>query len=303
MLDITPPTDAADMQKFRFSSAGRMLAGRIYRPIGLPEAIVVLNGAVGVPQRFYEAFARWLSHEKNVACLTFDYDGIGESTDGDLRNNTASMVRWGVTDQTAARDSARHYFPDTPIWVIGHSLGGMTLPFQKRISDIERFIAVCSGPVHTSDHPWDFRPAAWVFWSAPVAVLTRMLGYFPARLFGMGENLTATAYLQWRRWCSKKGFYFQDIGRDLPQPDWTRADASVRLVALSDDKMIPPHCVQRLADLYQPGSVDYVEVTPKDHGMGKVGHINVFSRKNSALWDHLLGDTTKRKSPVKALLR
>jgi predicted alpha/beta hydrolase len=288
MLDFTTPEKVS---KIRFMSAGHPLSGRIYTPEAPARAVVVLNGATGVPQSYYAPFAHWLAEEKDLAVLTFDYNGIGASASGNLRDNDATMVTWGVTDQTAARDAARYHFPGLPIWIIGHSLGGMMLPFQKRIDDIERVIAVSSGAVHTGDHPWPFRASAMVFWSWPLALLTRALGYMPSHLLNMGEQLPAGVFLQWRDWCSRRGYYFKDIGRALPQPDWSRATAPVRLVSLADDTMMPPHCTARLKELYRPGQVDHVTLSPSSFGLKSVGHIAAFSRGCSALWPSLLGDT------------
>ena len=40
-----------------FASADHLLKGKLFRPSGEPDAIVIMNGATGVPARFYRAFA------------------------------------------------------------------------------------------------------------------------------------------------------------------------------------------------------------------------------------------------------
>ena len=123
-------------QDVSFYSGEAKLKGQLFRPSTQPKAIVVLNGATGVPARFYEAFARWLAQEKSIACLTYDYRDFGASADLPLWKSKATMTDWGVHDQQAARDFATATFPGTALWVIGHSLGGMCLPFQQNLDRV-----------------------------------------------------------------------------------------------------------------------------------------------------------------------
>ena len=50
-------------------AGGATLAGLFYGPKGETRAVAVLNGAVGVPQRFYRAFAEWLAGTQGIGCL------------------------------------------------------------------------------------------------------------------------------------------------------------------------------------------------------------------------------------------
>ncbi|MEM8823644.1 MAG: alpha/beta fold hydrolase, partial [Pseudomonadota bacterium] len=121
---------------------GALLRGQLIRPDGPIRAVAVLHGATGVPARFYGAFARWLA-EIGVACLTYDYRDFGWS--GSPRGSPATMTDWGVRDQQAARDYATEAMPGTPVWVIGHSLGGMMLSYQTGLDRIDRVICVAAG--------------------------------------------------------------------------------------------------------------------------------------------------------------
>ena len=52
------------MEQHQLSSDGATLALRVYTPAGPPRASVVIGGAMGVRQAFYEAFATWLSGDQ-----------------------------------------------------------------------------------------------------------------------------------------------------------------------------------------------------------------------------------------------
>lgn len=274
----------------RFRSGDKWLHGQFFAPGQTPRAVVVLNPATGVPQRFYRPFAEWLAQTRKVAVLTYDYRDFGASRGGaPMRKSATTMVDWGVHDQQAARDFARTMFPSLPLWVIGHSLGGLTLPFQRNLEDIDRLIAVMSGPVHLHDHPWHYQPMARLFWSWPTRLLVRVLGYFPGRRIGLGADLPKGVFRQWRKWCTTQGGATVDAGRDLPYPDWHGMTGHARFVAAVDDPMVPPRAVWRLMQFYPEAMKSQKLMHPGAYGVEKIGHINVFSPANQAAWPDIVG--------------
>ncbi|MGB3553473.1 MAG: alpha/beta fold hydrolase, partial [Jannaschia sp.] len=199
-------------ENVRIASDMATLAGTLFPPIGSPRAAVILHGATGVPARFYAHFARWLAATRDIACLTYDYRDFGAS--GSARGSRATMTDWGIHDQQAARDWLCARLPQVPLWVIGHSLGGMMLPYQTGLAGIARVVTVASGAVHVSDHPWPYRAFARAFWS--LGAPTRALGYMPGRALRIGHDIPAGVYFQWRRWCLSRAFHGADP--DLPAP-------------------------------------------------------------------------------------
>ena len=269
-----------------FPSGANELSGTLFLPTGEPRAAVVLNPATGVPQGYYRHFARWMAADQRLAVLTYDYVGMGESAAGPLQDCGATMQSWALIDQPAAREAIRGLVPGVPLWVIGHSLGAMMLPMQEGIADIERVIAVASGYVHHTDHPWPYQGLARLFWFGHAPLLTKFLGYTPGKRLGLGEDLPAGVYWQWRKWCTTKSFFWTEVGDTLPEPQWT--GAPVRLVTFSDDQLIPSQCSWRLERSYGAENCARVELNPTDFGLSKVGHIAAFSRKNAAIWPTIL---------------
>lgn len=288
-IDIRPvPAGEAVPTPVTFRSGTAKLSGTLHHTARPPKAVVVLHGATGVPHGYYRHFADWLAREKGIACLTYDYRDFGASARGSARASKATMADWGVHDQYAARQAAARMLPDVPIWVVGHSLGGFMLPFQPEPEQIARVIAVASGPVHTSDHPWPYQALARVFWFLYGPVLTTVLGYLPGRAIGLGANLPAGVYWQWRRWCTTCGFTASDFGRALPMPDFNAVTAPVTFVAMDDDQLVPPQAVWRLMPYYAQAPKRQVMVRAAEHGLGKIGHIGFFRRQNRAVWETVL---------------
>lgn len=273
-------------EEISFQADVATLNGTLFRPLGPPRAAAVLHGATGVPARFYRHFATWLA-EQGIACLTYDYRDFGASGTGSLRRSKATLARWGLGDQPAAQAALERAYPGVPVWVIGHSLGALMLPFHPCAHRVSRLISVASGPVHTSDHPWSMQAQVRAFWFGAGPLATAALGYLPGKSLGLGADLPAGVYWQWRRWCTTRGFYLGDIGRDLPMPDWSAFKGDMRVVAVADDGMVPPSAVWRLMQYYPEARKAQKVLRPT---AGRVGHISAFAERNRGLWPDIIAE-------------
>ncbi len=270
-----------------FYSGGHKLQGQLFLTQEPPRAVAVLNPATGVPQSYYASFAQWLADEHNITCLTYDYRDCGASARRHARESRATMVDWGVYDQQAARDHLSAMFPNRPLWVIGHSLGGLLLSFQQELDRIDRVITVASGPVHFSDHPFSYQFEVAAFWHL-LRPFAEILRYVPGRRLGYGFDLPLGVYRQWRRWCTSRGFFAADIGHRMPMPDWNGLQARMKVVAIKDDVMVPPAAVWRLMQYYPLARKKQLVVDPAAFGLAKIGHIGPFAKRNQAIWDALI---------------
>jgi predicted alpha/beta hydrolase len=266
---------------------GHGLAGRLYLPAGRPRIAVVLHGAVGVPMGFYRGFAEWLVGQ-GIACLTYDYRDFGISARGPVRASPATLADWGIADQAAALAFVQSGFPGVPVWVIGHSLGGLMLGFHPGNALVARVITVASGPVHLSDHPWPYRALAAFFWYGLPRLAVAILGYLPGRSFGFGADLPGGVYRQWRRWCTARGSYLADGGRSLSLPETGAVRAPMTLIAVEDDQMVPPAAVWRLMALHPQAVKRQRVLRPLDFGLARIGHLGAFARANAAVWPQII---------------
>jgi predicted alpha/beta hydrolase len=259
------------------------LVGTLFQPAGRSRAALVLHGATGTPAGFYRAFASWAAEERDLTVLTYDYRGIGASPA--LPRHPASMGDWGIADQQQARDWLRAQAPRQPLWVLGHSLGGMMLPFQWGLEEIDRVITVAAGAVHWTDHPWPYRAQALAFWFGPGALSARLLGRIPGPVMGLSRDISIprAAFLQWRRWCTQRGFHASDP--DLPAADPSGLRAPVKMVAVADDDLCPPASVWRLMRAYPQAYRTQLTLHPT---AGPIGHHGAFRRANAAHWPDLL---------------
>lgn len=263
-------------------SRGAMLTGRFLAPIGATHAVAVLHGATGVPARFYRPFAEWLAG-RGVGCLIYDYRDFGWS--GQARGSAATMTDWGVHDQQAARETCTSLAPDLPLWVIGHSLGGMMLPYQRGLDGIARVITVAAGAVHVRDHPWPYQAFARAFWS--LGPLVRAQGHLPLRALGLGHDIPAGVYRQWRSWCLSPRFQTDDPA--LPRTDASALRCPVRMIAVADDALCPSVAVWRLMRAYPMARKTQAVLSPGMLGLPRLGHLHVLGKEGAAGWASVVG--------------
>lgn len=286
MLDATSRYHLGEMLEIQ--SDGALLRGRIFRPSGTPRAALVLHGATGAPAGFYRAFAEWAAAERDLAVLTYDYRDFAASARGPLRGSKATLADWGRSDQAAALATLARMYPDSPLWVMGHSVGGLWLGWHRAMDRVSRVITVGAGLTHVSDHPLRYRWKARLFWSPPVRAVTAALGYLPGRMVGLAADLPRGVYEDWRRWCLQPGWHLSDVGRSLPLPEAHRIKGRLRMIAISDDDLVPATAVWRARALYPEAMKEQLVLRPGDFGLKSIGHIPVFHRRNAVLWPTML---------------
>ncbi len=101
---------------------GYPLAATAFRAAGAAKGAVVLAPALGVPRKFYFAFAQYLA-ERGYDALCFDYRGSGDSVRGPQRGRDMRM-------QTTAGPGADQRAPGRPGAGGGERAAPAALPAQ-----------------------------------------------------------------------------------------------------------------------------------------------------------------------------
>ena len=278
----------ADPERVTIEAEGATLAGRFYPALGPARATLLIHGATGVPQRFYRHFAAWAATQ-GISVMTYDYRDFGESLARPLRDSRATFADWAVRDQPAAMAALTEVAPDGPLWVLGHSLGGLGLPFHRPPARVSRVITLGAGMGHFSDHPWSYRHKALAFWFLLGPAATALTGYLPGKRLGLGADLPADVYWEWRRWCTRRGFFAGEVGRTVPEPDFTTPYPDLRITSATDDPVVPPIAMQRYAEVLAPAGARLVSIAPADVGLGALGHIDCLGKGYEPFWPRLLG--------------
>lgn len=244
--------------------------------------VALVVGGTGILRRFYDAFAASLAARGWIA-VTLDYRGIGGSRPGRLRGFPGDMADWGRLDIAGALDWIRAELDPAKLALVAHSAGGQLAGLAPRIGEVDRAVFVGSQLGALRYWPPASRIALQVLWRVmpPVA---DAVGYFPARILRLGEDLPRGVARQWAQWCRTPDYLF---GR-LPAHElagYRTLLAPLLAVSFSDDWYAPRPAVEALLPYYARAPVTHRALTPAELNVPRVGHFGFFRPNFQAtLW-------------------
>ncbi len=274
---------------------GYELAAALYVPhTGQPlRRVALLHCGAGIPAARYRRFARFLA-EAGMPVLTYDYRGIGRSRPGRLRGFRAGIEDWAEYDCAGAIAWLRERYPGAEMLGIAHSIGALIVGGAQNSAQQARLVLIGSHTGYCGDYLSRYRIPMTAVWHGLMPVLTAMLGYFPARRLGLGEDLPARVAMQWA------GRRSPELRPTGTEPGYERVQmlldrcAALQLpallVSISDDAFATAAGTRRLLSYYpRLFPLEHLVFTPADAGIARVGHFGFFGRKaGTALWPRLL---------------
>jgi predicted alpha/beta hydrolase len=245
---------------------------------------VIINAATGVLARYYHRYARFLA-ERGFNVLTYDYRGIGRSRPRNLKGCGFRWRDWGELDFDAAIAFARGRFPDAPLLVVGHSIGGFLPGFAEGAVHIERMLTVGAQYAYFRDYEASQRVKMVLKWHLAMPVLTGICGYFPGRRLGWLEDLPAGVAMEWS---------FRRARMEASYPSHERADilarfaavrATILAICVSDDDIATPAAVSRALAYYSNSTSSQIQLSPDELGFDTLGHFGLFhARHELGFW-------------------
>jgi predicted alpha/beta hydrolase len=254
--------------------------------------VVVFNCGAGIPASSYRRFSQYLAANE-TAVLNYDYRGIGRSRTGSLRGLKATIEDWAELDCSAAIEFVGIRCPSFIKVGLGHSIGSLLFGGAANASLISDFVLVSPHSGYVGDYRGRYRAPMAILWHGAMPALTRILGYFPARLLGLGEDIPAGVAMQWAK--QVKPFDL-DAGKRAHSPRMRSflercAELSGRalLVTFADDGFATEAATRRVARLLTGLQIDVWRIQPEEVGMRTIGHFGFFRREaETHLWPRVL---------------
>lgn len=272
---------------------GRMLAATWHEPpLGAARAVAVISSAAGVPRGYYRGFAEWLA-QRGYAVLSYDYRGIGDSRQGPVRADSATMREWALLDMPAALAAAevrRGQGQALPLLLVGHSFGGNSIAFAPGVERADALLTVASQLGETRLYPGVHRWVARTFFGAWLPAVVALAGHAPGWSLGGGaQPLPAGVARDWWRWGRTPGWAYGAAEMQGLQRT-AQIRVPVHLWNVSDDlTYAPPRAVDALAALFDHAPVQRHAITPQALGLRRLGHFGAFRREpGPRLWRQLL---------------
>jgi predicted alpha/beta hydrolase len=254
---------------------GQRLSAYLFEPRQPNGMSVQINGATGVPARYYAPFSQHLA-QRGFTVLTYDFRGIASSP----RSEGAPpprMLDWGVKDVPAASAWLRRNRPGLQRCIVAHSFGGQVLGLIPEADEIAA--AVTIGSQHGYWRNWSMPHRLYLpfWWYVMVPGLAAATGRLPG-LFVGGNPLPEGVARDWARFCRSRHYLIDDNGRPL-RPYNDRVRARMRLISFSDDPVYgPARGVDALAGFYPNAKIERLHVAPSDWGLQRIGHFGFFKR-------------------------
>lgn len=261
------------------------LALRQCVPVDVPvRAQVVVAGAIGVPQRFYTAFAQWLAAH-GYAVTTFDYRGHAESLHGPLKKTKATLTDW-AQDCAAVALHLRQQMPELPLYWAGHSVGAQ-LPGVAEIS-IDGMLVIASGSGYWRDNAPPTRRKVLLWWYLIAPLITAICGCMPGRKWGLVGDLPAGVIWQWRAWCLHPNYGIGVEGEPLRKA-YASARYPLHALSVEDDEMMSWRSTTSLLSWYRNCPQSMERLRALDVPGRRIGHFGFFrAEMEQTLWPRAL---------------
>ncbi|MFH2008783.1 MAG: alpha/beta fold hydrolase [bacterium] len=239
-------------------------------PPRAPRASVLCLPAMGVTARYYRGVAAALA-ARGLAVACLDLRGNGDS---DVRiRRGADFGYWQhVWDVDAAAAALRRRFPDAPLLLLGHSLGGQLGALQLATSpgSAAGLVLVAAGTPYwrTRRFPEPLRVLAGTQTALLVATA---LGYFPGNFFGFGGTQPAGVIRDWAALSRHGRFDLRGADREL-EPLLAQVTVPVLSISLADDWYSPRRAADHLVGKLTRAPVERRHVRLPDDRSAKSPH-------------------------------
>ncbi len=277
------------MEKIKIQTAdGYQLVAHIFSSEKNSKKLLLINTATGVKQTIYFSFARFFA-ENGFTVITYDYRGIGESKPQEIKGFHSNMKIWGSVDYQAVTDYIQNRFGDYEKFCLGHSVGALILGMNKDSQLFKSFVFVATQKSYWGNLRFKTQLEAIIGFGFLLPTVTKVLGYFPAHRFGLGESLPSGNAFDWRTLIMHK----ESTNKVLERTENYSSDLTQKVFFLymEDDFWVTEEGVQKLMKETFPNmKPNFRKVKVAESDAGKIGHINFFRSYNKKLWSIILNE-------------
>ena len=283
------------MAQFRLRAADGYELGAELHAAARPSRtrrVVVLHCGAGIAAARYRHFARFLA-EWGIPVLTYDYRGIGASRPAQLQGFEVTTSDWVEYDAAGAIAWVREHFPNDNLVGISHSIGALALAAAPNAAEQDCLIFVSPHTAYYGDYRPLYRLPMALFWHGVMPIVTRRVGYFPARRLRLGDDIPAGIALEWARRRSpdlRTGSAPAQSQRVRTLLDRAGAlDRPALALTVSDDAFATPQAADRLLSYFPSLRSEKRLLTPAEAKVARLGHFGFFRPEAGAfLWPLLL---------------
>lgn len=247
----------------------------------IPSAPVFLIApALGVRAKYYE-YLCYLMVDHGWNAITMDWRGSGNSS-VKVTNKTNFGYHEIITiDYPAIIDGIRTIFPDNPLYLLGHSLGGqLNLLFASLKGNKFKGLALIAGGSNFYKNLKFPQRYIRFFNYYLIRIVTSLCGYFPGDIFGFAGKESKNIILDWLQESLKGKYAVRNSPNDYEQLLKT-LNLPVLFITLHGDHHVTQSCAKYLASKLVRADVHFVELHASDYNL-KIKKFNHFNWNKNA---------------------
>lgn len=249
-------------------SEGTSFAVQVYPTADPAAPAILIQPAMGVKAGYYTPLAHALREAGyNIAVAELrGHEESGGRKPG--RHYDFGYHEMLTEDWPQAVAATKTRFPDAPVYLLGHSLGGQVsmLYAGRNPSQISGLILIAISSVH-----WKLWGVAFLLYSQATVLVSALLGHFPGKVFKFAGREARAVIADWARQARTGDFR---IGR--PPVNHKDALAGVTLpvlaISLQGDFFAPKHAADDLIGKMPRAQLSRHHLDPKAMGIDGVDH-------------------------------
>ncbi len=252
-----------------------------------PKAIIQFNGGTAAKKEFYLPFLEFLA-QNGFAVALWDYRGSGESAPYNLKECNFSFLDYGTKDMPTIKKYLQQKFPDLPLLVVGHSVGGQQLGFMDSLEGVKGFVGFAVSTGYFGYMPLAYRLQATYFFYLFTPLSISLTGYLKAKKFGYMEDLPRRVVTEWRDWCEKPSYFFHSdfYGKTVPKGHFQSYQFPVHVFWATDDPISNENSVATYwQHIKSIKDITLQKIQPKEYQQKKIEHFGFFKKGlKETLW-------------------
>ncbi len=251
------------------------------------KAVVIIGAAMGVKQKSYKDFAKWLA-EQGFTVVTYDYYGIGLSQEKPLREIQTTVTEWATVDSKAIIDEVRNIAAEQKIIWLGHSVGSQIVGMIPNREHISKIITISSGSGYWRENTPQLKRFVWLMWYFIAPISMALCGYFPGKTLKAVGDLPKGVMQQWRKWCLNKDYLIGIEGEHIKK-QYAEITIPITSLSFTDDEFMSAKNINSLHDFYASAPQKRLRFEPQDFNAKYIGHFGFFNAKlKDTLWTQQL---------------
>ena len=235
--------------------------------------VVLCMPAMGVPAEYYEPLAiAGASHGWHM--ITADLRGIGYSSVRASRKTQFGYHEMVTYDWPAIVSAARKRFPSSPLYLLGHSLGGQLSALYASVTPDTLHGLILVAACSVWYRGWSFpRNIGVLFMTQSIRGIARVLGYFPGRRLGFGGTESKKMIGDWARQAltgrydvAHNAHHFESLLKNVTTP--------VLALSFASDVLAPYRAVDNLCTKMSRAAKIHLHLSAGDLGLrdGQLDH-------------------------------